>query len=117
MCAVIGTETCEERTHTHTHTYPCILKIIQYKIYMKNKQIQGGSNMTGTDLYVKSQPPPSLLLRLEPVQSYLGVARVMSEQKVPRSVEQRIVIKFLVGENVPSAEQYGEETLFPILLL
>ena len=54
----------------------------------------------------------------------------MSEQKVPRSVEQRIMIKFLVGENVPSAEihyrlqqQYGEEcllpteTLFPILLL
>ena len=47
----------------------------------------------------------------------------MIEQKVPRSVEQRIVIKFLVGENVPSAEihhrlqqQYGE-TLFPILLL
>jgi len=42
----------------------------------------------------------------------------MSEQKVPRSVEQRIVIKFLVGENVPSAEihhrlqqQYGEEWL------
>ena len=42
----------------------------------------------------------------------------MSEQKVPRSVEQRIVIKFLVGENVPSAEihhrlqqQYGEECL------
>jgi len=33
----------------------------------------------------------------------VGVARVMSEQKVPRSVEQRIVIKFLVGENVPSA--------------
>ena len=28
----------------------------------------------------------------------------MSEQKVPRSMEQRIVIKFLVGENVPSAE-------------
>ena len=37
----------------------------------------------------------------------------MSEQKVPRSVEQRIVIKFLVGENVPSPT----ETLFPILLL
>jgi hypothetical protein len=42
----------------------------------------------------------------------------MSEQKVPRRVEQRIVIKFLVGENVPSAEihqrlqqQYGEECL------
>ena len=42
----------------------------------------------------------------------------MSEQKIPRSVEQRIVIKFLVGENVPSAEihhrlqqQYGEECL------
>ena len=40
----------------------------------------------------------------------------MSERKVTRSVEQRIVIKFLVGENVPSAEihhrlqqQYGEE--------
>ena len=42
---------------------------------------------------VKPQPPPSLLLGLEPVQSCLGVARVMSEQKVPRSVEQRIVIK------------------------
>jgi len=55
--------------------------------------IQGGSNMTGTDLYVKSrtkqqlcdlervkpQPPPSLLLGLEPVQSCLGFARVMSE--------------------------------------
>ena len=85
--------------------------------------------MTGTDLYVnkphmcdlervKPQPPPSLLLGLEPVQSCLGVARVMSEQKVPRSVEQRIVIKFLVGENVPSAEihhrfqqQCGEECL------
>jgi hypothetical protein len=42
----------------------------------------------------------------------------MSEQEVPRRVEQRIVIKFLVGENVPSAEihhnlqqQYGEECL------
>ena len=41
----------------------------------------------------------------------------MSEQKVPQSVEQCIVIKFL-GENVPSAEihhrlqqQYGEECL------
>ena len=53
---------------------------------------------------MKPQPPPSLLLGLEPVQSCLGVARVMSEQMVPRSVEQRIVIKFLVGENVPSAE-------------
>jgi len=28
----------------------------------------------------------------------------MSEQKVPRGVEKRIVIKFLVEENVPSAE-------------
>ena len=42
----------------------------------------------------------------------------MSEQELPRSVEQRIVIKFLVGENVPSAEihhrlqqQYGESQL------
>jgi len=41
----------------------------------------------------------------------------MSKQKVPRSVEQRIVIKFL-GKNVPSIEihhrlqqQYGEECL------
>jgi hypothetical protein len=66
---------------------------------------------------VKPQPLPSLLLGLEPVQSCLGVARVMSEQKVPRRVEQRIVIKFL-GENVPSAEihhrlqqQYGKECL------
>ena len=40
----------------------------------------------------------------------------MSEQKEPRIVEQRIVIKFLVAENVPSAEihqrlqqQYGED--------
>ena len=74
--------------------------------------------MTGTDLYVNkphcaaaerpwdseattSTLPPA---RLEPVQSCLGFARVMSEQKVPRSVEQRIAIKFLVGENVPSAE-------------
>ena len=86
--------------------------------------------MTGTDLCVnkphcaaavrpwESEATTSTLppARLEPVQSYLGVARVMSEQKVPRSVEQRIVIKFLVGENVPSAEihhrlqqQYGEE--------
>ena len=43
---------------------------------------------------------------------------MMSEQKVPRSVEQRIVIKFFVGENVTSAEinhrlqqQYREECL------
>ena len=54
----------------------------------------------------------------------------MSGQKVPQSVEQRIVIKFLVGENVPSAEIHHRltpttvwgrvsptETLFPILLL
>ena len=94
--------------------------------------VQGGSNMTGTDLYVNKPhcaaavrpwesevtTSPSLLFGLEPVQSCLGVARVMSEQKVPRSVKQRIVIKFLVGENVPSAEihhrlkqQYGEECL------
>jgi len=57
--------------------------------------------MTGTDLCVnkphcaaavrlervKPQPPLSLLLGLEPVQSCLGAARVMSEQKVLRSVE------------------------------
>ena len=77
---------------------------------------------------VKPQPPPSLLLGLQHVQSCLGVARVMSEQTVPRSVEQRIVVKFLVGENVPSAEihyrlqqQYGKSVsvgdTLPILLL
>ena len=63
--------------------------------------IQGGSNMTGTDLYVKIrtaqqlcdlervklQPPPSLLLGLEPLQSCLGVARVMSEQKTSRPLK------------------------------
>jgi hypothetical protein len=53
---------------------------------------------------MEPQPLPSLLLGLEPVQSCLGVARVMSEQKVPRRVEKRIVIKFLVVENVPSSE-------------
>ena len=49
---------------------------------------------------------------------------MMSEQKVPRSVEQRIVIKFLVGENVPSAEihhrlqqQYGEDCIHMYFLL
>ena len=100
--------------------------------------------MTGTDLYV-NKPHCAAAVRpweseatistlppagLEPVQSCLGVARVMSEQKVPRSVEQRIVIKFLVGENVPSAEIHHRltpttvwgrvsptKTLFPILLL
>ena len=65
---------------------PCLISLFQY-LY-----IQGGLNMTGTDLCVKSrtaqqvcdlervkpQPPPSLLLGLEPVQSCLGVARVMS---------------------------------------
>ena len=51
---------------------------------------------------VKPQPPPSLLLGLEPVQSCLGVARVMSEQKVPRSVEQRSVIKSVsYGDTLP----------------
>ena len=105
--------------------------------------IQGGSNMTGTDLCVnkphwaaavrpwESEATTSTLppARVRTCSFRLGVARVMSEQKVPRSVEQRILIKFLVGENVPSAEihhrlqqQYGEEvspteTLFPILLL
>ncbi|PNF14817.1 hypothetical protein B7P43_G06333 [Cryptotermes secundus] len=34
----------------------------------------------------------------------------MSEQKVLRRVEQRIVIKFLVGENVPSAEIHQTPT-------
>ncbi|GBO30218.1 hypothetical protein AVEN_104554-1 [Araneus ventricosus] len=72
--------------------------------------------MTETDLFVnkpryaaavrplESVATTSLLLRLEPVQSCLGVARVMSEQKVPRRVEQCIVIQFPVGENVLSSE-------------
>ena len=79
--------------------------------------------MTGTDLCV-NKPHCA-----KPVQSSLGVARVMSEQKVPWGVEQRIVIKFL-GENDPSAEIHHRltpttvwgrasptDTLFPILLL
>ena len=49
----------------------------------ETSNIQGGSNMTGTDLCVnKPHCPaavrPSLLLGLEHVQSCLGVARVMS---------------------------------------
>ena len=58
--------------------------------------------------------PPSCSVKTCSVLS--GSARVMSEQNVPRSVEQRIVIKFLVGENVPSTEihhrlqqRHGEE--------
>jgi hypothetical protein len=31
----------------------------------------------------------------------------MSEQTVPQSVEQRIVIKFLVGENVSGQESFA----------
>ena len=64
--------------------------------------------MTGTDLNVNKphcatavrpweSEATTSTLGLEPVQSCLGVARVMSEQKVPRSVEQRIVIKFSQG--------------------
>jgi hypothetical protein len=67
---------------------------------------------------MKPQSPPSLLLGLEPVQFFLRVARVVREQKLPRSVEQQIVINFLVGENGPPPEihhrlqqQYGEECL------
>lgn len=67
---------------------------------------------------IEPQPPPSLPRGLQPAQWCLGVARVMSEQKVPRSVEQRIVIKLLVEENVQPFEilqrlkqQYGEECL------
>jgi hypothetical protein len=95
-------------------------------------QLQGGSNMTGTDLCVNK---PRCAAAVRPWESgattstlppawvrtcsvLFGIARVMSEQKVPRRVEQRIVIKFLVRENVPSAEihhrlqqQYGEECL------
>ena len=69
--------------------------------------------MTGTDLCVKSltaqqlcdlervkpQPPPSLLLGLEPVQSCLGVARVMSnygykKKSVPVIFEPPCILSF-----------------------
>jgi hypothetical protein len=54
---------------------------------------------------LREEPPaPQLLLGLEPVQSCLGVARVMGEQKVLWRVEQRIMIKLLVGENVLATE-------------
>ena len=48
-------------------------------------------------LFVKPQPPPSLLLGLEPVQSCLGVARVMSnygykKKNQPRSYLNRLVL-------------------------
>ena len=36
----------------------------------------------------------------------------MSEQKVPRSVKQRVVIKFLVAENVFSNEEFDHNALF-----
>ncbi|PNF16226.1 hypothetical protein B7P43_G15299 [Cryptotermes secundus] len=39
----------------------------------------------------------------------------MSEQKVPRSMEQRIVIKFLVAENVPSIEIHHRLQQVPFL--
>ena len=108
------------------------VRILTRNLSRASRRTQGGSNMTGTDLCVnkphcaaavrpwesEATPPPSLLLGVEPLQSCLGVARVMSEQKVPRSMEQCTVIKFLVGENVQSAEihhrlqqQYGEECL------
>ena len=52
------------------------------------------------------------------VAEWMNTVNTKYIQKVPRSVEQRTVIKFLVGENVPSAEihhrlqqQYGEECL------
>ena len=92
------------------------------------RNIQGGSNMTGTDLCV-NKPHCAAAVRpseSEATTSTLPPARVRTcsvlsgscqsdeRTKVPRSVEQRIVIKFLAGENVPSAEilhrlqqQYG----------
>ncbi|GBL89686.1 hypothetical protein AVEN_104639-1 [Araneus ventricosus] len=52
------------------------------------------------DLETETPLPPSTLLNeCQIVQLCLGITRVMSKQKVPRSVGQRIVIKFLVGEN------------------
>ncbi|GBO38803.1 hypothetical protein AVEN_90569-1 [Araneus ventricosus] len=46
---------------------------------------------------VRPQPPPSLLLELEPAQSCPRFERVLSEQKVPQSVEKRFVTVLLVG--------------------
>ena len=69
---------------------------------------------------MKPQPPPSLLLGLEPVQSCLVDARVMSEQKVPRSVEQRIPILLLEyvvnfsGRDVFSNEEFDHNALFHV---
>ncbi|GBM69466.1 hypothetical protein AVEN_168310-1 [Araneus ventricosus] len=68
--------------------------------------------MTGTDLFANTphdllmcylkkerpQPPPSLLLGFEPAQSCPRFERVMSEQKVPQSVEKRIVTILLVAK-------------------
>ena len=83
---------------------PCLISLFQY-LY-----IQGGLNMTGTDLCVKSrtaqqvcdlervkpQPPPSLLLGLEPVQSCLGVARVMSNYGYKKKNQSRSYLNHLV---------------------
>ena len=66
--------------------------------------------MTGTDLCVnkphcaaavrpwesKPQPPPSLLLGLEPVQSCLGVARVMSNYGYKKKNQSRSYLNHLV---------------------
>ena len=81
-------------------------------------KIQGGSNMTGTDLCVnkphcaaavrpsesEATTPPSLLLGLEPVQSCLGVARVMSnygykkkKKSVPFIFEPSCICFFYIG--------------------
>ena len=85
--------------------------------------------MTGADLYVnkqhcaaacdlervKPQPPPSILLRLEPVQSCLGVARVMSnygyKKKSARSYLNHLVITlfqiYLIRNSVISNYIHG----------
>jgi hypothetical protein len=73
---------CEFSLHLLSETLPIL----------RMSEVQGGSNMTGTDLcvnkphYVAAVRPweseattsTSLLLGLEPVQSCLGVARVMN---------------------------------------
>ncbi|GBN23327.1 hypothetical protein AVEN_212645-1 [Araneus ventricosus] len=44
------------------------------------------------------------LTQVRIITSFLGFARVISVKKVLFNVEQRVGIKFLVGENVPSSE-------------
>ena len=59
---------------------------------------------------VKPQTPPSLLLGLEPVQSCLGVARVMSEHVFPILLLESVVN--FSGREVFSNEEFDHNALF-----